>query len=115
MKPLALLAAAFLTGCASATLTTDDPRRAVVLAPFLRPLPPFGQIHIPEGTVLYPARVDGQPAWCSTTSIYFVPGEVRAMCLFDPAGGEQTEGWFKSAYIAGSLASLRYDVDGRIA
>lgn len=111
MKPALLIVAAGLAACASATLRTDDPRRAVVLAPYLRPLPPFGQIHIPEGTILYPATVDGQAAWCSTTAIYFVPGERRSMCLFDPAGGEQPEGWYKSAYIAGSLASLRYDVD----
>ena len=112
MKALSLIvAAAILTGCATATTTTDDPRRAVVLAPFLRSLPPFGQIHVAEGTVLYASKVNGQPAWCSTTPIYFAPGEFRAMCLFDPAGGEQSEGWLKSAYIAGSLASLRYDVD----
>ena len=111
MKPMILLTAALLAGCASATLRNDDPRRAVVLAPFLRAVGPFAQIHIPEGTVLYPATVSGQSAWCSTTPIYFVPGEVRTMCLFDPDGAEQPEGWFKSAYITGSLASLRYDVD----
>ena len=107
-----VVAALFVfSGCAPAALQSDDPRRAVVLAPYLRPLPPFGQIHIPEGTILYPSIVSGEAAWCSTSPVYFVPGEQRAVCLFDPAGGQQPEGWLKSAYIVGSLASLRYDVD----
>jgi hypothetical protein len=100
-----------LSGCATAMLKSDDPRRAVVLAPYLRPIPPFGQVHIPEGTILYPSVVDGEAAWCSTTPVYFVPGEQRAICMFDPKGGQQAEGWLTTAYIAGSLASLRYDVD----
>ncbi len=106
-----LLAFLSLTGCAVATLQTDDARRAVVLAPYLRPIPPFGQVHIPEGTILYPSTVNGEKGWCTTTAVYFVPGEQRAMCLFDPAGGQQSEGWLKAAYIVGSLAGLRYEVD----
>jgi hypothetical protein len=111
MRLMLIAALVAVTGCATAVLESTDPRRAVVLAPYMRPIGPFGQVHIPEGTILYAATVNGQQAWCSTVAVYFVPGERRPMCLFDPAGGDRAEGWLKSAHIPGTLASLRYDVD----
>ena len=107
----ALVLTMALLGCATAAVRTDDPRRAVVLAPFMMPIGAFGRIHIPEGTVLYPSIVNSDASWCTTTAVYFAPGEGRAICLFDPKGGTQVEGWLKSAYITGTLSSIRYDVD----
>jgi hypothetical protein len=107
---LPLAAAALLAGCAETTLRADDPRRAVVLAPYSRSIG-LNSMSIPEGTVLYPAHVGGQAAWCSTAAVFFSLGERRAACFFDPKGGGEPEGWLKSAYIAGTLSSLRYDVD----
>ena len=108
---LTLVTAVSLSACASATLRSDDPRRAVVLAPYMRTVGPFGQINIPEGAVLYPSLIDGQAAWCSTMAVYAVPGERRPLCMFDPTGGDQPEGWLKTAYVPGTISSTRLDVD----
>lgn len=107
----AALAALTLAGCATATLNTGDQRRAVVLAPFVRPVG-LTTISVPEGAVLYAAQVGGQAAWCSTTPAWFAAGgEARPVCFFDPQGGQQAEGWLKTAYVTGTLSAARLDVD----
>jgi hypothetical protein len=111
MRAVLAIAALALAGCANVVLHNDDARRATVLAPYTRAMPPFGQIRIPEGTTLYPATVNGEPGWCSTTALQFVPGEGRPMCLFDPAGSNRDEGWFKLGYIGNTTGNLRYEVD----
>jgi hypothetical protein len=100
-----------VSACAPVALRTDDPRRAVALAPYQRGVGPAGAISIREGEVFYPAVVDGRDGWCSTVPVFFQPGEGRRLCLFDPQGGREAEGWFKSAYVLGTLSSVRLEID----
>lgn len=108
---MVLAAFLVLAGCSATALRTDDPRRAVALAPFSRTVGIGGAIHVREGEVLYPGAVDGEPAWCSAAPIYFAIGEARTMCLFDPTGVAQAEGWFRTGYVAGTLSVFRLDVE----
>ena len=107
----ATVAALALSGCGSVAVDSADPRRAIALAPYARTVGPAGAIRVAEGAVLYPARVDGAAAWCSSAPLYFAPGEARGLCLFDPAGGAQAEGWFASAYVPGTYSGARLAVD----
>lgn len=108
---VALAVALVASGCAPVALRTDDPRRAVALAPYQRSVGPTGAINIREGEVFYPSLVDGREGWCSTVAVFFQPGDARQLCLFDPQGGREPEGWFKSAYVVGTLSSALLDVD----
>ncbi len=107
---LAALAAILVSGCTSANLVTGDQRRAVALAPYNR-LAGLGQIVIPEGAIFYAARVNGEPAWCSGAPTYFAPMEAKSVCVTDPAGDTQPEGWFKVAMVLQPAVVWRFDVD----
>lgn len=105
-----LSAVLLLSACAPVALRSDDPRRAVVLAPYQRAIG-INALNVSEGQVLYASLVDGREAWCSTGPVFFALGEARPACFADPRGGSMPEGWLKTAYIAGTLRSLWYDVD----
>lgn len=87
-----LAVALAVSACAPVALRTDDPRRAFALAPYQRGVGLAGAINIREGEVFYPSIVDGGEAWCSSVPVYFLPGEARPLCLFDPRGGREAEG-----------------------
>jgi hypothetical protein len=82
-------------------------RRAVIDAPYSRPVLPFGSFRIQPGQTLFPSVVEGRDAWCSSNPTYFVAGDNRSACYFDGSGS----GRFSQAYIVGTLQSIRYDVD----
>jgi hypothetical protein len=106
----AALAALTLAGCNSASLVTGDTRRAVALAPYAR-VAGLGQISVAEGAAFHPAQVNGAPAWCSAGAAYFAPMEAKAICVIDPSGQDQPEGWFKTAMVIQPAAVWRFDVD----
>ena len=108
---LAASAALSLVGCAGpVTLTPTDTRRAVSLAPFTR-LAQLGQITVGEGVVFFPASIRGEAVWCSGSPVFFAPMEAVSMCMVDPAGNDQAEGWFTTAILPRPAAVWRFDVD----
>jgi hypothetical protein len=65
----------------------------------------FNRVHVPDGTLLRGALMDGQPAYCTVGSAWFALGESRAICLFDPGN----TGYFTGYYVLGTIRSAKYD------
>jgi hypothetical protein len=83
--------------------------RAFVQAPYSRSVGVGGRIILSVGQPLFPAMVAGQQAYCSDnpTFLAYLGSDNRRVCYFDNGN----TGRFTTAYVAGTLADTKLDVD----